>query len=79
MGMTLEDSINSLIGEGKTFEQIQNEILFKWRKEVLEDAYAILDIKLLAGDFKVSRKEAKRLRPELFDLEDDVDFYMAGE
>lgn len=79
MSMTIEDSINMMILEGKTFTQIEWEILSKWHPEKRQDGYDMINKKLLAGDFKVSRAEAKKLRPELFDCEDDTDFYMAGE
>lgn len=77
--MTIEDSIDLMIAEGKTFEQIEWTILDKWHPDKQQEGYDILNKKLLAGDFKVTRKEAKRLRPELFDLEDETDFYMAHE
>jgi hypothetical protein len=66
MSKSLEDCVDELIIEGKTFKEIESIIFNKWHPHQQQYGYDLINKKLMAGDFKISRTEAKKLRPELF-------------
>lgn len=66
MSATLEDCIDMMIAEGKTYKQCEYQIFSTWVTHLQQDGYNILDKYLLEGKFNISRKEAMKLASHLF-------------
>lgn len=66
MSATLEDCIDMMIAEGKTYMECEYVIFSTWANHLQQDGYDILDKYLIDGKFGVSHETAMKLAPHLF-------------